>query len=212
MDIPAGRVLEGAVLQEYILAGAELDHIGPEEALDFVPLLVAGDVLGDVHIASCGRFHKAFIGIPYPPVLAYDSARGYELGPFTGGELVLLDHSPGLAAAVDDTASGDGDVLRSLGVYGRLAPFGVKPLEDCADDRVEVPAGVEDDDCVGGDVQVAVALEFYGACEPESGGDNQMTSAPALQGGESLAESLGAQAHSVSLGSEVGQADAVVGN
>ena len=97
-------------------------------------------------------------------------------------------------------------------MYGRLAPFGVKPLEDCADDRVEVPAGVEDDDCVGGDVQVAVALEFYGACELESGGDNQMTSAFAFQLFESLAESVGTQADAVSLGSEIGQADAVVRN
>ena len=117
-----------------------------------------------------------------------------------------------IASKVWNDMHGDGDVLLSLGVYGRLAPLGVKPFEYGADHRVEIPVGIEDDDCVGGNVKVAVAPELDGAREPESGGDNEVASASAFQLFESLAESVGTQADAVSLGSEIGQADAVVGN
>ena len=207
MDIPAGTVLEGAVLQEHAFAVAQADHHRTEESLDFV--LVQGRI-GIIQAAgSRTRLRIAFVGIPDFAVPAQDAAAGKHGLPLVVGNLALLDFAPEFSAAVDDSAARDRDVRRAFGVDGAEATAHVKPFEVGVYDGIKILVGIEYYDCILADIELDVALQPYGAGAPDAGRNFEAAAAFADEGVDCIAESPGVESFPVGHSSEVGDADAM---
>ena len=116
MDIPAGAVLESAVLQENALAFAQRHHHRTKESLDLV--LVKGRI--GIIKAACGSsgLLVSFVGEPYLAVIAQHSPAGQNGFPLIVRDFTLLDLAPIFPAAVNHSATGYRNIGSAFGVDG----------------------------------------------------------------------------------------------
>ncbi len=210
MQVPARRVLKGAVLDEDPLALPEGNHHGTEERLDL--LLVQGRV-GIVEGAGGGACLRiAFVRIPDGSVLGDITAPLQDGLPLVLRDLPVLDLPPVFAAAVDDTAAGDGNVMRAGGVQrGQAAPH-VQAFEIRVDDGVQVLVGVEDHDGILLHAQFDMALELDGTGAPDTGRDDELAAALLFQGGDGIGKGGRVQDDAVPHAPEIGQGDRTGGD
>ena len=210
MQVPARGVLEGAVLEEDTLALPERDHDRTEEGLDF--LLVQGRVRIVEGTGGGTGLRIPLVRIPDGTVLRDITAPLQDGLPLVLGDLPVLDLPPEFAAAVDDAAAGDGDVMRTGGVQRGQAAPDIQSLEIRVDDGIQVLVGIEDDDGVLHHVQFDMALEFDGTGAPDALGDDKFAAALLLQGSDGIGKGLRVHGDAISHSPEIGQDDRTGGD
>ena len=175
MEIPAGGILEGAALQQDVLAFPEGDHHRTEERLDL--LLVQGRIRIIQRTGGQACLVIPLVRIPDIFLLAQHAAFGQDLLPQVRRDLALLDLAPGIAVAVDDALAGNGDVMLPCRMDRREAATDIQTLEIRVDDRIQVLVGIEDDHRSPLQVQVDVALQSDRSGLPDPGRNDEMTAA-----------------------------------
>ena len=207
MNIPAGAVLESAVLQENALAFAQRHHHWTQESLDLV--LVKGRI--GIIKAACGStgFLVSFVGEPYLAVIAQHSPAGQNGFPLIVRDFALLDLAPIFPAAVNHSATGYRNIGSAFGVDGAEAAAHVKTFEIGVYDGIEILIGIKHDDSIAVDIQFDMALQPYRASTPDSGRHLEAAAAFTDESIDSIGESLCVESLSVRNAAEVDDAYAV---
>ena len=206
MKVPAGAVLEGAVLEQDALAVPQADHHRAEEGLDF--LLVQRRIRIVQAACSGTGFGISLVREPDLAVFAHQAATLEDFFPLVVGDFATLYLAPELPAAVDHSSTGNGDVGRALGMNGAQAPADVKPLEVGVNNGVKVLIRIEYYDGVLVDVQFDVALKADGAGAPYSGRHNQLATALLRELSDCIGEGLGVQSFAIRHAAEVAKVHA----
>ena len=201
MKVPAGAVLEGAVLEEDAFAVPQADHHRAEEGLDF--LLVQRRIRVVQAACSGTCFGISLVREPDLAVFAHQAATLEDFFPLVVGNLAMLYLAPEFPTAIDHAATGNGDVGCTLGMDGAQAPADVKPLEVGVDDGVKVLIRIEHYDGIPVDVQFDMALEADGAGTPDSCRHNQLATALLRELGDCIGECLGVQSFAIRHAAEV---------
>ena len=210
MEVPARGVLEGAALQEHPFAVPQGNEDRTQEGLDFHfiqrRVRIVERAGGEPGLAV------ALVRIPDIPLLGQHPAACENGLPLVGGDLALFHFAPGVAAAVESPAAGDGDVVRALGVDRREAAPYVQSLEVGVDDGIQVLVRVEDDEGVPLQVHLDATLQADRTGPPDARRHHQAAASLSGKVRDGGGECLRIQGDAVPYAAEVGQADRPGGN
>ena len=167
MQVPAGRVLEGTVLNQDPFAFPQGDQHRTEERLDFI--LVQRRIR---IIQRAGRgpgLLISLVGEPGLAVLAQDTTPLQDGFPEVLGHLAAFYFTPGVPVAVDDAPAGNGDIVGTRGVDRRKAAAHVQAFKIRIDDGIQILIGRKNDDGILFHPQFRAAGQGDRAGQPDAG-------------------------------------------
>ena len=197
-EVETGTVEQGNILDEYVLAIGESDHV-------VAYLFLCIDVI--YYIRCMLQIER----IPDVTLFVQDATHLLKAVPFHVAHLASLHRSPPFAIAVDGSFSGNGNVLSLAGIDGSSSAIFLLSCLLINFNQI-VLIFREYDDGILLKMKVDVILQGNQPREIDAGRNIEVTAAHLAEFADSLAESLGVQGLSVAIATEVENAHLVVRN